>query len=193
MLIKVLAHAGLDTEPMDPVFGEHQAALRIDKEILRVRGYRAWERTDEVAERVGESVRRLGAEALKDTALPHTLDVWWASRKDLKVLVCQRRLDAVVRSFMTAYPRGQRELRVLGYPESIEDVPTEAWPTFSFGQLMDILESNRIPYGFFHYPEDIRGPGPAWDRLQPMLEDAVSRPTFVASMWEVADRHRIHW
>lgn len=193
MFIKTLAHAGITTGPMDAVFGEHNEAIRIDGMILRARGYHTWRRLDEMTELVGSAIRRIQIPALKSTVLCHTMDVWWACRQDFKVVVCHRRLDKANRSFLKAYPAGQRELRIIGYPSSIDEVPEGDWLGLAFGQLMDVILTHGIPHAFFRFPEDLAEPGASWNRMAPVLSTVIGRDRFIDAMNAVADLSQVHW
>jgi hypothetical protein len=193
LLIRTLAHAGIKTGPMEPVFGEHVPALAIDRAVLERRGYLPWTDLDAVAESVRARVLAVEAEALKDTALCHTLDVWWRIRQDLRLIVCHRRLDKVTKSFLAAYPEGQRELVPIGYPPSIGDVPHDSWMPLAFGLLMDVVIANRIPHGYFYFPDDIADPNAAWDRLAFLLAPIIDRAAFAHALGAVADPALVHW
>lgn len=193
MLVKALAHAGIETGPMTDGFGEHLEAIAFNRIILKTRGYFAWERLDEMANLVRSAIESIAAPVLKQTDLCHTLDVWWKIRQDIRVIVCHRRLDATRKSFVTAAEPVRQDLTASSWPPCTTEVTNEAWMPFAFGQLMDILLTNAIPHEFFRFPEDLGGPRGSYRRMAPILGDLLSEDQFVASMEATRDPSQVHW
>jgi hypothetical protein len=191
----VLHRAGVDTgATLDPTFREHAEAVAIDAAIIRERGWATWVRTEEMAERFGPRMRAISAQVIKSTASGHTLDVWWTARsEDLSVVLCHRRIDKSVSSFLKAYPNGQLALTAVGYPASVGEVDKRAWLPMVLGQLMDVLMSCYIPYRVFRFPDDLAAPELAWHRLAPVLGAVVAREAFLDAVEATADRSKIHW
>jgi hypothetical protein len=193
LLVNTLTHAGLDTGPTTPGFGEHIEAIKINRIILEARGYTPWQQVGEMVQLIGHGIRLVQNPVIKQTDLCHTLDVWWATRQDFKVIVCHRRLDAVRQSFLKASQPFRQDLVATACPQATKDVAVEAWPAFALGQLMDIMLTNRIPHGVFYFPEEMAQAGAAWDRLSPIMGDVIGRDEFVHAMEEVADSSQVHW
>jgi hypothetical protein len=189
---QALAKAGVDVGPYS-AFAEHLEAIAINRIIMSARGHLAWERVGEMVQLIGHGIAKVPNPALKQTGLCHTLDVWWATRKDIQVIVCHRRLDNAKRSFVHQSSPMRQDLAATAWPPCTNEVATDAWMAFSFGQLMDILYTNAIPHQFFRFPEDLANPGAAWDRMAPVLKSVIGRDSFIGGMNAVVDPSLVHF
>jgi len=193
LFMRALEHAGVTMAPMDEGFCESHEAIAVNTTILKARGIHAWRETEELARECCAAIQSIAGPVIKQTEICHTLDVWRAARDDLNVIVCRRRLDDVRRSFLAAYKEFRGDLAYQVVPEVAGEVPVEAWPAFSYGQLMDILQATKISHCYFDFPRDVDTPDCAWDNVSAVLEPLVKRAAFVDALKQVSDLSKIHW